>query len=227
MRGEESGYCRPVLRTLIAILGVAMSIYAQQPTHVLFVHRDFLKPGSDTAYRQIEDDGARICADMGCPHPYVGMESLAGPKEAWWLNGFGSQPEMNQIAADYQKNTRLMAALAEITQRKQGLIGEPVEVVLTYQPKLSRGAPWSVGRGRFLVVLETKSPPQAEGTVFEGPDGTRWVFVSAQTLSEAKAKAAALGAEAKIFAVRPNWSMPARDWVAADPTFWKSRPAPR
>jgi len=217
----------PVLRTLTAILGLMTAVYAQQPPQTLFVHRDFLKPGSDNAYRPIEDDGARICVDLGCPHPYVGMESLTGPKEAWWLNGFESPAELKQVAADYQKNTRLMVALAEITRRKQDLVGEPVEVVLTYQPKLSRGAPWSLGHSRFLVILETKSPPQAEGTVFEGPDGTRWVFVSAQTLSAAKVKAAALGAEAKIFAVRPNWSMPASAWVAADPTFWKSRPAPR
>jgi hypothetical protein len=217
----------PVLRTLTAILGLTMAVYAQPPPQILFVHRDFLKPGSDTAYRQIEDDAARICVDSRCPHPYVGMESLTGPKEAWWLNGFGSPGELKQVAADYQKNTRLMAALAEISKRKQGLVGEPVEVVLTYQPKLSRGAPWSLGRSRFLVVLETKRPPQAEGTVFEAPDGTRWMFVSAQTLPEAKVRAAAVGAGANIFAVRPNWSMPASDWVAADPTLWKSRPAPR
>jgi len=63
--------------------------------------------------------------------------------------------------------------------------------------------------------------------MFEAPDGVRWMFVPTQTLSEAKAKAAALGAGANTFAVRPNWSMPAKEWVAADPTFWNSRPAPR
>ncbi|HYL55646.1 MAG TPA: hypothetical protein VEU73_08740 [Gemmatimonadales bacterium] len=32
---------------------------------------------------------------------------------------------------------------------------------------------------------------------------------------------------ARIFAVRPNWSMPAPEWVAADPDFWRVAPAPR
>ncbi len=32
---------------------------------------------------------------------------------------------------------------------------------------------------------------------------------------------------ARIFAVRPNWSMPAPEWVAADPDFWRLAPAPR
>jgi len=27
--------------------------------------------------------------------------------------------------------------------------------------------------------------------------------------------------------VRPNWSMPAPEWVAADPDFWRSAPVRR
>ena len=194
-----------------------MSIHAEQPSQILQVYRDFLKPGSETAYQQIENDAARICVERGCPHPYVGMESLTGAKEVWFLNGHASSTEQKQVAADYTKNAPLLAALAEITKRKQGLIREPVEVFANYRSDLSRG--------RFLVVTVTKGNGKTEGTVFETQDGTRLIFTPAQSLHEAQVKAAARGSEAIVFAVRPNWSMPAKGWVAADPPFWKSRPA--
>ena len=38
--------------------------------------------------RIIENDGAQICADLRCPNPYLALESLSGPHEAWWLNVF-------------------------------------------------------------------------------------------------------------------------------------------
>jgi hypothetical protein len=44
---------------------------------------------------------------------------------------------------------------------------------------------------------------------------------AAQTREEADAKAATAGPEARVFAVRPEWSMPADEWVVADPTFWR------
>ena len=31
----------------------------------------------------------------------------------------------------------------------------------------------------------------------------------------------------RVFAVRPNWSMPAREWVSADPEFWQKAPTPK
>ena len=91
----------------------------QAAPRFIYIYRDSLKAGVDSAYRVIEDEGAQICADFHCPNPYLGLESLSGPHEAW-----------------------------------------------------------------------------AEGG-------------------------------ARIFAVRPNWSMPAPDWVAADRDFWRLAPAPK
>jgi hypothetical protein len=79
----------------------------------------------------------------------------------------------------------------------------------------------------LTVVTVTKSNRKTEGTVFETQDGTRFIFTPAQTLHEAGAKAAAAGSEARLFAVRRQWSMPDKAWVAADPEFWKSSPARR
>ena len=217
-----------------------MPMSAQQhPPQILEIHRDFLKPGSEAEFRQVEEDAARICRELKCPHPYVALETLAGPREVWWLNGYESEAEVKQVAAAYTANTPLMAALKRILERKKDLILEPVEVFTHYRADLSSGAAWSVSPGRFVVITRTTSGRKIDGTVFvtaESPlsnssapfkvkgdssDRVRFIVTAAGTRGEADAKAARAGAETHLFAVRPYWSMPAKEWVAADPEFWR------
>ena len=212
------------LRLSKALVWIAFAFQLQtagaqvQPSRVLNIHRDFLLPGNEEKYRTIEEDGARICAEMKCPNPYIGIESLTGPKEAWWINGFESDAALKHVAQQYANNRQLTDALNAIAERKKSLIGDSVEVVATYRKELSHGARWDVGQGRFLVITVTRGKPATNGTVFETADGTRFVIRAARTADEAESKARE---GAQIFAVRQYWSMPAKGWIAADPEFWK------
>jgi hypothetical protein len=67
----------------------------------------------------------------------------------------------------------------------------------------------------------TRSNRRITGTVFEGPDGTRFIVRPAQTRQEADAVRASAGAESNILAVRPSWSFPSKEWVSADSQFWQ------
>ena len=69
-----------------------------------------------------------------------------------------------------------------------------------------------------MVIAVTRDKPATDGTVFETADGTRFVMRAARTADEAESKTRD---GAQIFAVRPYWSMPAKEWIAADPEFWK------
>jgi hypothetical protein len=204
---------------------LGLSAGAQEPPRILQIYCDRLKPGSEAEYRKVEEDAARLSAQFKSPHPYLAIESLTGRKEVWFLNGFESSVEQKLIGEEYAKNTRLVAALNQIPKRKEPLVLQPLNVFGNYRPDLSRGAPWTVGQGRFLVIAVTKSDPKIDGTVFETPAGIRFVVTPAGTREDAEAKASAMGADATIFAVRPYWSYPARDWVAADPAFWRSAAA--
>ncbi len=206
---------------LAFLMVLSMQILGQlQPPRILQIYRDFVKPGSETAYRETEQEIARAAAEFGLPHSYLAMESLTGPKEVWFFNGWESTTEQKQVADDYVKNASLVAAFETLGKRKAGLKSKAVEVFANYRQDLSRGAPWSLGLGRFLVITVTKDDRRFDGTVFETADGTRFVFSPAKTRQEADTKAAAVGSEARVFAVRPDWSKPAKEWVAADPEFW-------
>jgi hypothetical protein len=188
---------------------------------LLQIYRDFLKPGTDSAYRENEEDAARICARLECPNPYLTIESLTGPKEFWYLNGYRSAAHLSAVGEGYEKNVPLMTALNTIASRKSGLILAPVDTITKYRADLTSGSPWRMGEGRFLVITITKSHPHAEGSVFEAEDGTLFIIRSARSRDEADARAIAAGVDTRVFAVRPSMSTPSREWITSDPEFWQ------
>ena len=198
-----------------------------QPPRILYIYREFWEPGAQAALNRIETKGARMCIDLKCPHPYLGIESLTGSKEVWYLNGFTSTEEQKRVTEEYN-NKGLFVAMNRFTQQRAPFQSEPgKDGFSNYRPELSHGVPWTMGQGRFLVIVVTNGNPQSDGTVFETEEGVRFIVTPAQTRAEANAKASSAGPGAKIFAVRPHFSMPAPEWVAADPLFWGFSPSNR
>jgi hypothetical protein len=214
-----------VLKLLPLMLTLAFqpSACAQVP-RILFISREFWKSGHEAALSRIEAEAARTCIDLGVPHPYLGIESLTGSKEVWYINGFASTEELGQITKAYNKNPELLAAMNRFAQQRTKFKSHPnSEGIATYRAELSRGPVLEMGQDPFLVIAVTKNEPHSDGTVFETPDGVRFVVRAAKTRTAADAKLSAAGPDAKIFAVRPEFSMPAAEWVAADPSFWVSK----
>jgi hypothetical protein len=191
---------------------------------ILQIYRDPVKDGHEAEYRIVEEDAARICARLKFPNSHLAIESLSGPKEVWWLNAFASEADRQRVTSDYLSNPALVAALADITKRHEGLTGTPADLLTTYRADLSHGAVWQPAGARFVVATVTKEDRQGGGAVFEAPDGTRYIMKPVRTRDEADIEAAAAGSETTIFAVRPYWGMPAKEWIAADPEFWKESP---
>jgi len=190
---------------------------------ILYVSREFWKPGHDAELARIEAEAARTCIGLGVPHPYLGIESLTGSKEVWYLNGFASTEELAQVSESYSKKPELLAAMNRFAQQRAEFESQPEsQGTAMYRSELSRGVEWEMGQDRFLVIAVTKGVPHGDGAVFETQEGVRFVLTSAKTRTQADAMLVAAGPEAKIFAVRPEFSMPAAEWVASDPSFWAS-----
>jgi hypothetical protein len=210
---------------VLPLLLAAPLLAQEAPPRFMYIYRDSLKRGVDSTYRAIEDDGAQICVDLTCPNPYVALESLSGRHEAWWLNAFASEADTVRVVDAYAANRPLAEALRAVAQRKASLIGTPISGFGVYRPDLSRGPAWSVARARYVLVTVTEDHRPARGSVWEMADSTVYILRTARTRKQAEALAREVGA--RIFAVRPTWSMPAPEWVAADPGFWRLAPAPR
>ena len=208
---------------LLALASVA--VRAQTPPHFLYIYRDSLKSGVDSAYRAIENDGAQICADFRCPNPYLGLESLSGTHEAWWINEFGNVADTLRVSRAYATNRPLAEALGDVAKRKAPLIGTPIQGFASYRRDLSHGPSWSIAGAHFIVVSITRDPRPADGAVWSMGDSAFYVMRAAHARAQAEEIARRTGG--RVFAVRPNWSMPAQSWIKADPRFWRDAPARR
>jgi hypothetical protein len=191
-----------------------------EPPRLLQIHRETVIPGAEKAYHAIESDTARRCSSLGCPHAYLALQALAEPHDVWFLNGFESASEQQFVIDAYRGNARLMETLTGNGQRKAALTTNPLSVVASYRANLSRGVPWALGDGRFLVITASSTSRTFLGTAFETPDGMRFDVRAASTQADAEAVRIA-DSESRVFAIRPSWSFPAREWIAADPVLWK------
>jgi hypothetical protein len=201
--------------------------FGERPPQNLLIHRDVLQPEVEATYRTIEEDAARFCAELKCPNVHLALESLSEPKVVLWLTAYESEAEKQGIIDAYAANKPLTEALAGITERRQGLLSSDVDHFTVHRADLSHGEPWNPAGARFAVVTMTGRVDRMDGSVYEAPEGTRFALRAFRTREPADAAAAAAGAEAIVFAVRPYWGMPAPDWVTADPEFWKVNPVAR
>ena len=147
--------------------------------------------------------------------------SRTGLREVWFLNWWESEAEQKRVADDYAKNAPLVEALEKKGKRKASFILEPVEMFARCRRELNSGTPWDMGRGRFLVIAVTKAEREVDGRCLRLQTEQSLCCSRPARVKRLLAKAAAAGSEARVFAVRPYWSMPASEWVAADPDFWE------
>ena len=90
------------------------------PPHALLIYRDTLVAGREADYKAIEEDAARICAELNCPNAHLAVESLTGPHEVWWLTPYESDADIKRIADGYANNPALTTALEEYRQAQRG-----------------------------------------------------------------------------------------------------------
>ena len=80
------------------------------------------------------------------------------------------------------------------------------------------GAPGPAEAGHY-----TDQAP-AGAWVFEAASGERYILKPARSSEEAEVFARTLASGARVLAVQPRWGLPTREWIEADPEFWRPNP---
>jgi hypothetical protein len=203
------------------MLALSLIVAVAAPPQVVQVYRERLRTGAERAYSQVETAAVRSCATLGAPHPFLGLEAWQGAKEAWFLNFYASQAEMQDVARRYAANAELTKALADAAARKKELVEPAITAVARLRSSLTNSS-WRLPGARFITVVERKNVSRrVPGVVFATATGSFLILVPGATRLDAQQAARALGRDARVFAIRPEWSLPAPEWVAADPEFWK------
>ena len=192
----------------------------------LLIVRERVWPGSEEAYDKNELQLATVCATLKCPHPYLALTTVTGPREVWWLNAFASQEERDGLDASYARNEPLMTAMRPLGKRKEDFRESITSTMTEFRRDLSTST-LRIDGARFLIVTAGQDERAAIGAVFQATDGRRFVIASASDRGVAEGLGARMGPAATILAVHPQWSFPDETWIAADPGFWQSSPVAR
>jgi len=204
----------------MASSSVAVDMDERTPQFLLIV-RERLRPGSEEAYDKNELQLATVCATLKCPHPYLALATVTGPREVWWLNAFASQEERDSLYAAYARNRPLMTAMRPLGKRKEDFRESITSTMMEFRRDLSTST-LRIDGARFLIITAAQDKRTAIGAVFEATDGRRFVIASAGERGVAEDPGAQIGPEATMLAVHPPWSFPDEAWIAADPGFWRS-----
>lgn len=200
--------------------GCAVDMDERTPQFLLIV-RERLRPGSEEAYDKNELQLAAVCATLKCPHPYLALTPVTGPREVWWLNAFASQEERDSLDAAYARNQPLMTAMRPFGKRKEDLRESITSTMTEFRRDLSTST-LRIDGARFLIITAAQDERAAIGAVFQATDGRRFIIASASERGVAEDLGAQIGPGATILAVHPQWSFPDEAWIAADPEFWRS-----
>jgi hypothetical protein len=187
----------------------------ETPRFLLLV-RERVRPGREAAYNENELRLASACATWNCPHPYLGLVSVANPREIWWLNAFASPEERDGIDQAYAQNQALMTALVPLGRRKEDFR----EAIESVQASYQSGPRLVIAGARFLVVISSKEL-LSPATTFQTTNGELLRIAPAPARAAAEQIAKPFESDSIVLAIQPQWSHPAATWVQADPEFWR------
>ncbi|HWQ31682.1 MAG TPA: hypothetical protein VNQ79_02270 [Blastocatellia bacterium] len=248
----------------------------QPPPKVLNIGREEVKPNVDAEHAQVESAWARAFAKANWSANWLGMTSISGPPEAWFLTGYDSFAAFEKSNLEFEKRTALKAEDTHFRQLDKDLLRGSRGMLATFRDDLSYQPAVSLAQMRYFRVNMIRVRPglnddfieyrkiiraaleKAQSdthfaiyqTVSGAPNGTFLIFTPMKSLAEMdpnpasqKAMQDALGSENQRklseltskailsnepihFALSPEMSYLSKEFIAADPAFWKPKPKP-
>jgi len=165
MKKSTCGLLEACLLLSCAALG-----FAQQPPgppKVLRIYREEVKPGRNPAHEKVEAAWARANRAGKSPAHYIGMTSVSGPNEAWFLEGHDSFASIEQADQYTEKNPALKADTDRLSQQDGELLSGLRAVIATYREDLSYRTGVTIGQMRYFRIITFRVRPGHESDFVE------------------------------------------------------------
>jgi len=106
-----------------------------EPSHLLRIDREDVKPGKGAAHERVESSWGRAEAKGGA-HPYIALESMTGPDQALFIDRFDTWDAIEK-ANKINEAEPLKSALAQLSTQDGELLTGSRSMIATYQKDLS------------------------------------------------------------------------------------------
>jgi hypothetical protein len=134
-------------------LGAETQTARMGPPKVLQIAREQVKPGKNALHEKVEAGWARVYANADWRTHWLGVTSLTGPNEAWFLIGFDSFAAWEKDNHDMQKTPALKAQSEQLYQKDGELLSGTDTIAAVYNEELSYRPNVKIGEMRYFAIV--------------------------------------------------------------------------
>ena len=137
---------------LIVTSGFAQQAPFTPAPRILQIYREQMIQGREADYLRIESGAVATESRLNFQHFYLTLHGVNRSGDIWFVNGYDSYAELEQLEKQIAANAELTAALNEIGMEKAGLSQDPHTIFARYRDDLSFGRGLSGQRTRYFVI---------------------------------------------------------------------------
>jgi hypothetical protein len=142
-----------VAGTLLQVPGaVAQTPAPMGPPKVLNIIREEVKPGKGYAHYQHEAAWAQALIKAKYPTHYLGIASLTGPSEDWFLTGFDSFAAWEKDNKNEEENAAVRNVTQGFSAKESEYVSETRVMTARFRPDLSYQPGIRLGEYRYFSV---------------------------------------------------------------------------
>jgi hypothetical protein len=153
---------------LLPALGASHVAAQDAPPPYLQIVREEVKAGrAGAAHSAAEAGWVRAFGKAGVKNYYIGMTSVYGPQEAWFVEGHASVAEIDDVNKAIEDAPGLNTELDRLAQADAVNISDLRALLAHYHPDLSNGVPVDLAAMRVWEVLVFHVKPGHEADFSE------------------------------------------------------------
>jgi hypothetical protein len=151
----------------VSLLAAVIAAEAQQPAEsaatstpqLLLIYREEVKPGRGAAHAANEASWAGAYARLNAPEGWLGMTTVAGPSEAWFLSGYASYEEYEKVQVAMEANAAVTAEGDKHSAADGELLNRTSTLLASYRPALSYQPGARLPEMRYMQVDVVRVKP--------------------------------------------------------------------
>jgi hypothetical protein len=140
---------------MLLVLSLAVPLLAEEPMgppKILNIVREEVKPGKTVAHTQHEVGWSQGYAKAKYTTQYLGLLSVTGSSEAWWLTGFKSFADLEKDNENQSKNAAIRNVNETFSVKESEYLENARAMTARFRPELSYNPGVNIGEYRYFAV---------------------------------------------------------------------------
>ncbi len=152
-----------------------------KPAPILVIYKEDVKAGRVTSHDQLEANFARTYAKLSGARNFIGMNSITGPNESWFVQPYASLEDVQKEYEAYDHApSQIKTALQQISSGENDNLSMQKAITTIYREDLSYKATMeNLPKMRFLQVITYRVAPGRDNDFVEAAKMVRATYEKA------------------------------------------------